>query len=215
MAAITELLTATEAAVVSQVSVRDINRVIDESILPEEFFSVRNGRHVVAAGCSLIAFYFESARRLTSEQRLWAIRHAGPRLGAGRSAAALLKEDWILRDEFLTVNFASFVRRTWERLCRLDEARDMVVSLPEILSGTPVIRGTRVPVYDVAASVTAGLPMDRILVAYPVLDADKVDLAAIYAEANPPRGRPRQGSEIPEGAVVITDRRLAPRRKAE
>jgi hypothetical protein len=39
----------------------DINRVIDESILPEEFFSVRNGRHVVAAGCPLIAFYFESA----------------------------------------------------------------------------------------------------------------------------------------------------------
>ena len=45
----------------SQVSVRDINRFIDESILPEEFFSVRNGRHVVAAGCPLIAFYFESA----------------------------------------------------------------------------------------------------------------------------------------------------------
>ena len=50
----------------SQVSLRDINRVIDESILPEEFFSVRNGRHVVAAGCPLIAFYFESARWLTA-----------------------------------------------------------------------------------------------------------------------------------------------------
>jgi hypothetical protein len=46
--------------------VRDINRVIDESILPEEFFSVRNGRHVVAAGCPLIAFYFGSARQLTA-----------------------------------------------------------------------------------------------------------------------------------------------------
>src|ERR1700687_1738139 len=102
MSGISELLTATEAAVVSQVSVRDINRIIDESILPEEFFSVRNGRQVVAAGCPLIAFYFESARRLTSEERLWAIRHAGPRLHGGRSTAAPMKEDWTFRDEFLT-----------------------------------------------------------------------------------------------------------------
>jgi uncharacterized protein (DUF433 family) len=215
MFGISELLTASEAAVVSQVSVRDINRVIDESILPQEFFSVRNGRHVVAVGCSLIAFYFESAKRLTSEERLWAIRHAGPRLRGDRSAATLLKEDWALQDEFLTINLEPFLRRTWERLRRLGEARNMVVSTPDILSGTPVIRGTRVPVYDVAVSLAAGIPMDRILSAYPALDADKVDLAMIYAEANPPRGRPRQSAELPANAVVITDRRLARRQKAE
>ena len=196
MPGISELLTASEAAVVSQVSVRDINRVIDESILPQEFFSVRNGRHVVAVGCSLIAFYFESAKRLTSEERLWAIRHAGPRLRGGRSAATLLKEDWALHDEFLTINLEPFLRRTWERLRRLGEARNMVVSTPDILSGTPVIRGTRVPVYDVAVSLAAGIPMDRVLAAYPALDADKVDLAMIYAEANPPRGRPRQSASF-------------------
>jgi uncharacterized protein (DUF433 family) len=215
MIAMIELLTASEAAVVSQVSVRDVNRVIDESILPEDFFRVGDERYIVAAGCPLIAFYFESARRLTSEQRLWAIRHAGPRLRGGRTAAALLAQDWTFRDEFLTINLEPFLRRTWERLRRLDEAREIVVSLPDILGGTPVIRGTRVPVYDVAKSVTAGIAIDRILAAYPVLDADKVELAAIYAEANPPRGRPRQSPEIPEGAVVITDRRLTPRRKAE
>ena len=46
---------------------------------------------------------------------------------------------------------------------KLDEAHALVVEDPEILSGTPVIRNTRIPVYDVAASVAAGLPMDRIL----------------------------------------------------
>jgi len=50
--------------------------------------------------------------------------------------------------------------------------------------GTPVIQGTRIPVYDVAASVTAGLPMRRILSAYPGLDEEKVGLAVLYAEAN-------------------------------
>jgi uncharacterized protein (DUF433 family) len=35
----------------------------------------------------------------------------------------------------------------------LDKARALVVEDPEILSGTPVIRNTRIRVYDVAASL--------------------------------------------------------------
>lgn len=204
-----ELLTASEAAVVSAVSVRDIHRVIDERILPDMFVSGGTGRHVLAAACSLIAFYFESAKRLTSEQRLRAIRNAGPRLQATLTLAALLREDWTFRDEFLTIDLAPFLRKTSERLARLKQARAMVVTSPDILSGTPVIRGTRVPVYDVAASVAAGIPMDRILAAYPSLDADKIELAALYAAAVPPRGRPRQSYALPEGSVIITDRRVS------
>lgn len=215
MTGISELLTASEAAVVSSVSVRDVNRVIDESILPDDFIRVGDGRHVRAAGCSLIAFYFESAKQLTSEQRLWAIKSAGPRLRKPVTAAALLKEDWILRDDFLTIDLAPFLRKTWERLGRLDQARKLVVTSPDVLGGTPVIRGTRVPVYDVAASTAAGISVNRVLAAYPNLDADTVELAAIYAEANPPRGRPRQSRELPKGATVFTDRRVPRRRKAE
>jgi len=215
MARTAELLTASEAAVVSSVSVRDVNRVIDESILPADFISIEDGRHVLAAGCPLIAFYFESAKRLTSEQRLWAIGIAGPSLHRPLTMAALLKEDWTLRDDFLTIDLAPFLHRTGERLACLEEARAMVSASPEILSGTSVIRGTRVPVYDVAASVAAGIPMDRILTGYPSISADQVKLASIYAEANPLRGRPRQGLELPEGARVITDCRISLRRTVE
>lgn len=215
MASAAELLTASEAAVVSSVSVRDINRIIDESILPADFISIERGRHVFAAGCSLIAFYFESAKQLTAEQRLWAIGIATPRLHRPLTMARLLKEDWTLRDDYLTIDLAPFLRRTRDRLARLERARAMVVSSPEVLSGTPVIRGTRVPVYDVAASVAAGIAMDRILAAYPSLDVDKVELASLYAEATPPRGRPRTKPEFPEGVRVLTDRRVSLRRKAE
>jgi uncharacterized protein (DUF433 family) len=214
MAEVTELLTATEAAVVSNVSVRDVNRVIDESILPDGFIKTADGRHVLVTACPLIAFYFESAKQLTSEQRLWAIGCAGPRLRKRRSRTALLTEDWTFRDDFLTIDLAPFLRKTWDRLARLEAARKMVVTSPEVLSGTPVIRGTRVPIYDVAASVAAGIPIDRILAAYPSISADKVELAAIYAEANPPRGRPAQRSRLPVRATVITDRRVSGRRRA-
>lgn len=220
-----DMLKPTEAAVVARVALRDVNRAIDERILPEGFFSIDDGRHVAAVACTLIAFYFDSAKQLTSEERLFAIREAGTRLRKFHRPAhslvsftekhwSLPEKDWIVRDEFITIDLAPFAKRTTERMERLRAARDAVVSDPEVLGGTPVLRGTRVPVHDVAASVAAGLPMDRILAAYPSLDADKVDLAAIYAEANPVRGRPRNNEELPRDARMVADRRVPRRRPA-
>lgn len=216
MGSATDMLRPSEAAVVARVALRDVNRVIDEHILPEGFFSLDDGRRVAATACTLIAFYFDSAKRLTSEERLFAIREAGSRLHRfrARALASLIEEDWTVRDEFLTIDLAPFVWRTKERMERLAAAREMVVSDPDVLGGAPVVRGTRVPVHDVAASVAAGLKMDRILAAYPSLDSDKVELAAIYAEANPTRGRPRASDELPKGATIVADRRVPRRRKA-
>lgn len=211
-----DMLRPTEAAVVARVTLRDVNRVIDERILPEGFFTLDDGRHVLAAACSLISFYFASARSLTSEERLFTIREAGLRLQRFRALdpGALVNEDWTVRDEFLTIDLTPFVRRTNERMSRLADARNLIVTDPDVLAGTPVIRGTRIPVYDVAASVAADIPTHRILAAYPSLDADKIELATIYAEANPARGRPRASAELPAGAVIIADRRVQRRRKA-
>jgi len=217
MTTVVDMLKPTEAAVVARVALRDVNRAIDEHILPEGFFSVDDGRRVMATACTLISFYFDSARHLTSEERLFAIREVGSRLHKFRSLAlsSLLEKDWTVRDEFLTIDLAPFVRRTKERMDRLAAARDLVVTDPEVLGGECVIRGTRIPVYDVAASVSAGAPTDRILAAYPSLDTDKVELATIYAQANPARGRPRSTDEFPKGAVIVDDRRILRRGKAE
>jgi hypothetical protein len=81
----------------------------------------------------LIAFYFEGAKRLTSEERLWAIRTAGPRL-SGALTAKTLEENWTFRDEFLTIDLAPFLRKTWERWRQLKEARAMVIISPEIMA---------------------------------------------------------------------------------
>lgn len=216
MAAHAELLNTTEAAVVAGVALREVNRVIDEGILPKEFFTTDNGRHVVPAACMLIAFYFDSAEQLTAKERRFVIRTAGPRLRhwSRKVMAAPPQEDWTFRHEFLTVDFAPFVKLISDRLEKLAAADNLVSSSPDVLSGTPVIKGTRIPVHDIAASVAAGLSRKRILAAYPSLDADKIDLAAIYAEANPVRGRPRATTALPAGAVILTDHRTARRRKA-
>ena len=215
MSSAADMLKLTEAAVVAHVGLREVNRAIDERILPEWFVSTDDGRRVAATACPLISFYFNSAKRLTSEERLSAIKEAGSRLHRFRAHAfaSLIEEDWTVRDDFLTIDFAPFLRRANVRMERLEAARDMVVSDPDVLGGAPVLRGTRVPVHDVAASVAAGLPIDRILAAYPSLDADKIELATIFAEANPARGRPRLFEELPKGATIIADRRVPRRRQ--
>jgi uncharacterized protein (DUF433 family) len=209
------MLKTTEAAVVSRVALRDVNRVIDEGILPDGFVTYDDGRYILAAACTLISFYFESAGALTSEERLFAIQVTVPRLrrSVSLSLPALLKEDWIVRHEFLTIDLAPFVKGAAERLKRLFAARNLVDTSPERLAGTPVIRGTRVPVYDVAASAAAGIPIERILAAYPGLGPEKVELATIFAEAYPPRGRPRSRTDLPKGAVIVSDRRVSRRKK--
>ncbi|WP_315836545.1 DUF433 domain-containing protein [Bradyrhizobium prioriisuperbiae] len=216
MSSAADMLKPSEAAVVARVALRDVNRVIDEHILPEWSISLDDGRRVAATACILIGFYFDSAKRLTSEKRLLAIREVGSRLYKfrARDLASLIEEDWIVRDEFLTIDLASFVRRTKERMERLAAAREIVVSDPDVLGGAPIVRGTRVPVHDIAASVVSGLPMKRILAAYPSLDANKVELAGIYAEANPARGRPKASDELPKGAIVVAKRQVPRREKA-
>lgn len=201
MNTLTETLTPTEAAVVSGVSVRDVHRVIDEHILPESFYDTQDARSFKSHACVFIAFYFGAADRLTSEERHRAITLAS------RNSSDVKSRTRTIQDEFLTIDLAPFWKGVDERMVRLNAARAQVIEDNEILSGTLAIKGTRVPVYDVAASVAAGIPMDRILSSYPSLNREQVELAALYAEANPQRGRPRQRIVPLAGAKIISSRR--------
>ncbi len=194
-----DTFTPAEAAFIAGVSVRDVHRMIDEHILPDRLFDSQESRSFKRQACIFISFYFGSADRLTAEERQRTIALAS-KIGDWSKAKTTVQ------DEFLTIDFASFSKGVEERLDRLRAARDLVVTDPEILSGTPVIRGTRVPVYDVAASVASGISIERILSSYPSLKRDQVELAALFAVANPLRGRPRQ-RELPANARVISKRR--------
>ncbi|HEY1808199.1 MAG TPA: DUF433 domain-containing protein [Acidobacteriaceae bacterium] len=197
----TETLTPTEVAIVSGVSVRDVHRVIDEHILPESFYDTQDARSFKSHACVFIAFYFGAADRLTSEERQRAITLAS------QNSSDVKSRTRTIQDEFLTIDLAPFWKGVDERMVRLNAARAQVVEDNEILSGTPVIKGTRVPVHDVAASVAAGIPMERILSSYPSINREQVELAALFAEANPQRGRPRQHIVAPAGAKIISSRR--------
>ena len=75
-------------------------------------------------------------------------------------------------------------------LRRLRKVEQMVVSDPEIMGGTPVFRGTRIPVDLVATMTAQGASVEEILEGYPALRREQVELAPLYVAAFPRRGRP-------------------------
>jgi uncharacterized protein (DUF433 family) len=75
-------------------------------------------------------------------------------------------------------------------LRQLAEAKRMVESDPEIMRGTVVYKGTRIPVQSVADMLSQGATIEEILQGYPALTREKVELAPMYVKAFPRRGRP-------------------------
>ena len=60
---------------------------------------------------------------------------------------------------------------------------------PDIMGGTPVIRGTRVPVYTVLQLLERGRSVEQILGELPYLSRKGIEAAVIYARAHPRTGR--------------------------
>ena len=61
---------------------------------------------------------------------------------------------------------------------------------PDILGGTPVIRGTRITVYSVLGRLEGGDTVDDLVEDYPDIDRRAFETAALYARSHPLRGRP-------------------------
>ena len=63
----------------------------------------------------------------------------------------------------------------------LREAETFIIEDPEILSGVPVLKGTRMPVFLVADMRRAGMSIEAMLAEYPSLNAKLIKLAELYA----------------------------------
>ncbi len=90
----------------------------------------------------------------------------------------------------LVVQVRSARRQMEGALRRLTRAERMIVSDPDIMKGTPVYRGTRVPVHAIADMLAQGTTVEEILEGYPALTRQAVEVAPVFARAFPRRGRP-------------------------
>jgi uncharacterized protein (DUF433 family) len=86
---------------------------------------------------------------------------------------------------------------------QLARLRELVVCDPEIMRGTPVFKGTRIPVDLVADMLAQGATAEEILEGYPTLSEEMISLAPLYTlvlpmQPNPnrsPSWRERHGDE--------------------
>jgi uncharacterized protein (DUF433 family) len=204
MQALIENLTTNEAAIAAGVTVAKINRMIDKRILPKMLYKTSRNRTVRKDACLWIAFYFETEEVLTSAARVKAMRGALAR----NHSWTELRHCKFEESRTVQVLLSSIWEDVDHRLSQLKDAQRMVVEDAEILGGTPVIRGTRVPVHDVASLVDAGTPVQEILEIYPSLTPSRIGLASIYAKANPQRGRPRRRTFPKSLTVSVSKKRL-------
>jgi uncharacterized protein (DUF433 family) len=94
-------------------------------------------------------------------------------------------------------------------LRRLVQAQRMIVSDPEVMKGTPLFRGTRIPAHAIADMLAQGATVEEILDGYPALDRKAVELAPVFAKAFPRRGRPPARPWARQRPRRVTHGRLA------
>jgi len=109
----------------------------------------------------------------------------------------------------LVVEIKSARKQMEGALRQLAQAERMVVSDSEIMRGTPVYRGTRIPVHAIADLLAQGTAVEEILEGYPALNREAAERAPLYAKAFPRRGRPPVRLWAVRQPRRATQRRLA------
>lgn len=210
-----------EAAFIAGISDRDMNRAVDEHILPEALIRLENGRRFARLGAVLAGFYFTSDDVYAAVLRRKVVEELTARVRLRRDLELILA----LRSEILTaidwrvtvqgaslgvvsIDLGSFVTNAVTRVREIEKARNLVMSDPEILGGAPVFAGTRVPIDTVVGSLNKGISRRRVLDAYPSLTEEHLEAARVYSGIHPRRGRPIRSSGPPASWKMKSSRRI-------
>lgn len=180
MSRLNQVLTANEAASVAKVPLKHVHRIIDAGLLAGSVKNRKGTRVIVGTGIVGLKLAYLTADILTLDARRRVVRSVlrKPELRAVRESA-------------VTIDLRPIASSVRDGLGALDRARKMVASDDEILGGVPCLKGTRIPVHDIADMIGNGDLKAKVLKAFPALNSGQVDAAVVYAAAYPRRGRPR------------------------
>jgi uncharacterized protein (DUF433 family) len=206
MADAARLYTPVEAGAVSGLKLKAVHNAIDKRIVEP----VAKTRVSPVGKVSRVAPRFLTGEDLV-RLRVW--RGVGDTLSAERrqrlfvAIAAKPTAKTVKADELLIVDVGE-ARKQVDRGVRDLEAAEAVVAKDKAtLGGEPVFKGTRIPVYGIAAMLDAGATAEDLLSGYPKLTERLLDLARIWAAAHPRRGRPKSLSDL--GLKLKSTRRVS------
>jgi len=200
------LFTPAEAGAVSGLKLKAVHNAIDKRIVePVET------ERAAAAG----ALKRAAPRFLTSEHlvllRVW--RGVGDTLSTERrhrlffAIAAKPTAKTVKADDLLIVDVGEARKQVDQGVRDLEAAEAIVTRDKGIFGGEPMFKGTRIPVYGIAAMMAAGASDEDLLSGYPKLTGRMLGLAKIWAAAHPRRGRPKSLGDL--GLKVKSSKRVS------
>ena len=174
------MLTANEAACVTGVPLRQVHRIIDTGVLGGASARREGSRLVHYDGLVSLKLVHETTAIFTLAGRRRLVRYLLDRPEAETACV-----------DDVSVDVREMQEEVRRGLSCLARARETITIDDTVLSGTPCVKGTRIPACDIAEMLANGDGIDAIHDAWPVLTVEQIEAAALYTRAYPRRGRPR------------------------
>ena len=198
MSTMERYFTVVEAGAVSGVTAKAVHNIIDKGLIalegrpaPERVAKPVKGAPRVArkelTGEDLvrISIWYLAARELAPDARRLLVKAMDEQPHAKVLPAG----------EFLKFDVQAMRREVERRIRVLTKGDALVHRDRDILGGEPVFKGTRIPVHGVAEMLKAGAERDDLLSGYPALTPEMLEIAPLWAQTHPRRGRPRKSGE--------------------
>jgi len=205
-----------EAAFIAGLSDRDMNRVIDEHLVPESLVNLSRGRSFTRLAAAFARFYFGAEQELVASLRKKILCDLTRRVelsessdlvfGLGAKARSI---DWRINTSYAEINVSRSIEESIQRTQQITLARSLISADAQVMGGLPVFAGTRVPIEIILASLDKGIDGQRLTDSYPFLTEELVSAAMTYNEIHPRRGRQRHVPEA-EGWKIKTSSIVRP-----
>ena len=192
-----------EAAFIANLSDRDMNRIVDEHLVPDVLVSVDGGRLFSRLAAAFASFYFATEEQFVAALRRRIMGELTQRIEQrnDRSFVFALDQlprdlDWSITVPSARIDLSAYILDASARTRQVERANSLIHVDPEIMGGIPVFVGTRVPVDTITASLDVGVDMEELRESYPFVTDEHVEAARTYLRIHPRRGRPRRLSEV-------------------
>lgn len=209
MAAQLALVPTAEAAFIAGLSDRQMNRVVDEHLVPDVLVGQQGSTRLFTRLCAAFArFYFDTEDILIASARRQVLEELTSRVTRSPAREAVLalvqvpaELSWKVARCAVEIDVAPYVSTALVRAREVDQAQALITTDAQVLGGAPVFAGTRVPIDSVLASLDAGIELPRLQDSFPFLTQAHMGAARVYSEVHPRRGRPRRLGELNPDAV--------------
>lgn len=185
----------------------EVNRLVDDELLPERFYWKTADRREfdllgAAAALRLNRKFKDLLTRQARKDLLEQLdtdylARLRTTLAPEPAHDLTVREDisgamFIIEFKDLSLNVTRELNEVGERFQMIASVEEGIVVNPEIMGGTPVFSGSRLPIETALASIDDGVTLAEMIEDYPFLDATKVEQARLYVRLHPRSGRPRK-----------------------